>query len=345
MSIAIRSFGTSSAKMYKMTNDNDYALSVTDFGATITGFIVPDGRGGKTDVVLGYATYNGYMKGSTYMGATVGRVANRIADGEFHLNEKAYRLDKNDGRCTLHGGYDSYHNRQWETQINEEPNSITFTLNSPHGDQGMPGNARISATYRLTDNNAIAIAYRATSDRDTLFNMTNHAYFNLNGYDADKIGDQYLWLNADYFTPVNEDLIPTGEIRAVKGTPFDFTKPKPIGRDIDVKDPQIAIGGGYDHNFVLNQREQGEPFAKAISGKSRISMTAYTDMPGVQFYTGNNMRAESEPKGRHKFVRHGGFCLETQYFPDAPHHDNFPSIAYKAGKTFSSNTLYKFSVE
>jgi aldose 1-epimerase len=345
MSVAIRSFGTSSANIYKLTNENGYELSTTNLGATITGFLVPDNKGGKTDVVLGYATYNGYMKGTAYMGATVGRVANRIADGEFHLNEKTYRLDKNSGRNTLHGGFDSWHTRIWDAQINDEPNSITFSLTSHHGDQGMPGNARINVTYTLTENNAITITYRAVADKDTVFNLTNHVYFNLDGYDADKIANQYLWINADYFTPVNEELLPSGEIRSVKGTPFDFTNPKPIGKDIAVKDPQILIGRGYDHNYVLNQREPNEPFAKAISGKTRISLTAYTDMPGVQFYTGNSIGNDSETKGRHKFARQGGFCLETQYFPDSPHHDNFPSIVYRAGRNFESTTIYKFAVE
>lgn len=345
MSVAIRSFGTSSANIYKLINDNGYELSTTNLGATIISLLVPDGKGGKTDVVLGYATFNGYMKGTAYMGATIGRIANRIGDGEFILNEKTYRLDKNEGRHALHGGYDSYHTRIWEANINDEPNSITFVLNSHHGDQGLPGNARIAVTYTLTETNAVVISYHASADRDTFFNLTNHTYFNLDGYNGGKIGNQYLWINADYFTPLNEELIPTGEIRSVKGTPFDFTDPKPIGRDITAKDPQIAIGRGYDHNFVLNRREPGEPFAKAISGKTRIALTAYTDMPGVQFYTGNHLAGDIEPKGRQKITRHSGFCLETQFFPDAPHHENFPSILFRGGRIFESTTIYRFAIE
>jgi len=345
MSVAIRSFGTSSANIYKLISENGYELSTTNLGAAITSLLVPDGKGGKTDIVLGYATYNGYINGTAYMGATIGRIANRITDGEFQLGDKTYRLDKNEGRNTLHGGADSYHTRIWDANINDEPNSITFSLNSHHGDQGMPGNAHITVTYTLTDSNAVIISYMASSDRDTLFNLTNHTYFNLDGYSGGKIGNQYLWLNADRFTPVNEELIPTGEIRSVSGTPFDFTDPKPIGRDITAKDPQISICHGYDHNFILNKRDHGEPFAKAISAKTRISMTAYTDLPGVQLYTGNRLNPDMEPKGRNKITRHSGFCLETQFFPDAPHHEHFPSILFRAGRNFESTTIYRFTIE
>jgi aldose 1-epimerase len=388
MSVSISPFNSSPAKLYRLTNDNGCTLTLTDLGAAIVGFAIPLRDGTMLDAVLGYDDSASYMNETAYMGPIVGRYANRIAHGSFTLNSTEYTCDKNqNGRHTLHGGFDPWYKRIWETGTDDAPgdmrddaamfdqetapgdtrdnarrdagtpdpktargnapadalgDAVTFVLRSPDGDQGMPGNARISVTYSLNNRNGIVIQYRAVSDRDTLFNLTNHAYFNLEGYAAGDIARHRLWINADAFTPIDADGIPTGEIRSVHSTALDFTTEKLIGRDIESMEEQMRLGSGFDHNFVINEHEATQPVARARSPKTGLEMTVFTDMPGIQFYSGNMLGSDTLQKGRAALVSRGAFCLETQFFPDAPHHDNFPSAAFKAGQVFQSTTEYRF---
>jgi aldose 1-epimerase len=345
MEILSKNFGDSSAKLFTLANADGYELTVTNLGAAITGFLVPARDGARVDAVLGYGSCEGYLRDTAYLGATVGRCANRIAGASFSLNGKNYECDKNHcDKHTLHGGRDSWSKRVWDTvDAESRENAVTFALHSRDGDQGMPGNMRVSVTYALTDDNGIGICYRAVSDRDTIFNPTNHAYFNLEGHDAGDITEHRLQIDADAFTPIDAEGIPTGEIRAVKGTAFDFTTMKPIGRDIANDEEQLRLGNGFDHNFVLNKHSENRPVATVMSEKTGISMSLFTDMPGIQFYSGNGLGGEPQ-KGGAPLVARGAFCLETQFFPDSIHNAHFPSSVLKAGQVFNSRTEYRFSI-
>lgn len=346
MRLKIEPFQDSEAKLYTIHNKNGIELTVSDIGAVITSIIIPDKNGNKVDVALGYETFEGYKNNNSAYGAPVGRNANRIENASFILNGTTYQLDKNEGNNVLHGGFDKYFCRMWGAEVKDDENpSVTFKLISHDGDQGMPGAARISVTYSLSDDNEIIIRYYAIADKDTVFNITNHSYINLDGHNAGVVNNQYLWMDCNCFTPIDKEFIPTGEIREVKGTPMDFTVMKTIAEDIRSDYEQIKTGNGFDHNYVINNPGNGKPFAKALSSKTGIAMEVYTDLPGVQFYSGNNMGNDSGEKGSSKYVKHGAFCLETQYYPDAPNKPNFPSSIFKAGKPFDSTTIYKFSIE
>jgi aldose 1-epimerase len=234
----------------------------------------------------------------------------------------------------------------WKMEMEEgNTSSITFHLKSPDGDQGMPGNADVAVRYTLTDDNKINIQYHAVADKNTVFNLTNHTYFNLNGHDSGPIGDHIFWLDCDYFTPIDAEFIPTGDITPVKGTPMDFTTPKAIGSDADARDyRQIEMGNGYDHNYVINAPSLEKPCGHVWSDKTGIELKVYTTLPGIQVYSGNNMGKDSGEKAGVKYRYREGFCLETQYFPDAPNKPNFPSAAYPAGKAFESTTMYQFGL-
>ncbi len=333
-------------ELYTFANQNGVELSVTNLGAAITRLVVPDKNGQPVDVMLGYRSLERYQNNTTAHGATVGRCANRIGKAAFELGGKVYELDKNDGRNSLHGGFDKYFNRLWqaEAQHGEKP-SVTFRLLSPDGDQGMPGNAQIAVTFSLTEANEVILQYDAMSDQDTVFNLTNHAYFNLAGHDFGSITEHILRLDCDYFTPVDSEFIPTGEIRAVKGTVMDFTTPKAIGLDIDSDYEQVVKGLGFDHNYVINRPGPEQPFAQVSSPQSGIVMEVFTDLPGVQFYSGNFMGKDDEGKGQAEYVQRGAFCLETQYFPDSPNKPDFPVNVFKAHEPLHTTTVYKFSVK
>jgi aldose 1-epimerase len=340
----IKQFGDNGASLYTFTNKNGMELSVTEIGASITGIALPDRNGRMTDILLGYDSSEGYERNSSFYGATVGRYANRISGGSFVMDGAVYRLDKNEGGNTLHGGNDPYSRRMWAGEAEAgDRQSVTFRLESPDGDQGMPGNAKISVTFSLTEDNKVVIHYHAASDRKTVFNLTNHGYFNLDGHDSGPIAEQFLTLACGRFAAIDAEFIPTGEIMPVAGTPFDFTKAKRIGRDADSAHEQIRMGNGYDHNFVLDAPSLEIPFARAWSEKTGIEMKAYTDLPGVQFYGGNNMGSDFGEKGGAKYPARGGFCLETQYFPDSPNKPAFPSAVFDAGKEFNSATIYEFA--
>jgi aldose 1-epimerase len=341
MSLGVKRFGDSPAKLYTFVNKNAMKLTVTDIGAAITGIVVPSAKG-SIDVALGYGSLEGYKRCSSYYGVTVGRFANRIGGASFALGGEVVRLDANEGKNVLHGGHDPYSSRMWRAEMPRGGESVIFSLRSPDGDQGMPGAADVEVTYSLTDDNRVVIGYRATADKTTVFNLTNHCYFNLDGHDSGLITEQFLQLDCDAFAAIDGELIPTGVLVPVKGTPMDFKAPKRIGRDVDADYGQIELGCGYDHNFVINRPSLEQPFARAWSRASGVEMRVFTDLPGVQFYCGNNMGSDSGEKGGAKYVRRGGFCLETQHFPDSPNQPGFPSAVYEAGKSFESTTIYEF---
>ena len=329
------------ATLYTFENKNGMVMEVTDFGATLYALIVPDKDGNPCDVVLGYDDPQGYMGPSgTGFGATIGRNGNRIANASFTLNGKTYELDKNNNGNNLHSGLDFYHHRMWNVKETTE-NSITLSLRSPDGDQGYPGNFDVDVTYTLTDDNELKIHYNGTPDQDSIVNMTNHSYFNLNGHASGSILEQEVWVDADAFTATDDKLIPTGEIVPVEGTPMDFRVKKPIGRDINEDYEALVFGGGYDHNWCLNNN--GE-FAKVIemsSKESGITMEVYTDLPGVQIYSGNFLKEELGKDGI-VYNHRQAICFETQGYPDSINHDNFPSVVCKAGEVYKTTTIYKF---
>ncbi len=303
---------------------------ITDFGAALVSLFV-DG----VDVCLGYDDVTGYEKQGGYIGAVVGRNANRVGGSQFLLNGAEVLLPANEGRNCLHSGPDCWSFRLWNVTAHTV-NSLTLTLHSPHGDQGFPGNADVSVTYTI-ENDGLTIAYDAVSDRDTVFNLTNHAYFNLFGQDKpERAMDQELMIPADYFYPVNAENIPTGELRAVEGTPFDFRTFKPIGRDIGMDYEPLHLQGGYDHNFV----NKGAVCAVLKNPENGLTMTVTTDCPGIQFYAGNFL--DNVGKGGTVYGKRTGVALETQFYPDAVNHPEWPQPTVRAGEKCHSVTRYSF---
>lgn len=329
---------------YTIENKNGMKAVVMTFGAILKNLYVPDAKGKVADVVLGYDKLWMYYKNGSCFGSTIGPIANRTDKGAFSLNKKKYQLEVNDrGLNNLHTDLvNGFHKRVWSAEDNGK-NSVTFSLNKKDKDMGHPGNVKVSVTYALTDKNELKIIYHADTDKKTVLNLTNHSYFNLTGPKSKSIEDTYLTINASNFTPVREDAIPTGEIAPVKGTPMDFTKEKKIGKDIGKKDyDQISICGGYDHNYVVDgYNGKLKKIAVARDAKSKRVMEVYTDLPGVQFYAGNfigtNVGKEGIKNGKRK-----GFCLETQYYPDAVNHENFPQPVFDKNNAYDTTTVYKF---
>ena len=325
------------AALYTISNGKITA-SVTDYGATLVRLLVPDASGNRADVVLGYDDCNGYRTANgACLGATVGRNANRLKDSTFTLNGTDYHLSPNEGINNLHSGPDFFHLRIWKT-VKHTDSSITFELNSPDGDQGFPGNAIIRVTYELDSKGALHIIYDAVSDQDTVFNLTNHSYFNLAGHEkTDSAMNQILTIPGRFFCPDDAENIPTGELRKVAGTPMDFRSPKPIGQDINADYEPLLLQGGYDHNWEVFCN----PCAILQDPVSGRSMAVYTDCPGIQFYAGNFLN-ESGKDGIY-YGKRSGVALETQYYPDALHHPEWPQPITKAGTTYHSETIYWFS--
>lgn len=336
-----RAFGE--ATLYTFENVNGMMMEVSDFGATLCSLLVPDKDGNLCDVVLGYDDPSGYKGPSgTFFGATVGRNANRIAAARFTLHGKEYQLDQNNNGNNLHSGRDSYSFRMWDVK-ETGTNSVTFALHSPDGDQGYPGTLDVEVTYTLTDDDCVQIDYYALPKEDTVFNMTNHSYFNLNGHASGDILEQFVWMDADAFTPTDEQLIPTGELCPVAGTPMDFREKKPIGREINCDYEALKLGGGYDHNWCLNNRGNYAKVAELSSDLSGITMEVYTDLPGVQIYTGNYLKDEVGKQGA-VYRKNQGICFETQQYPDAINQENFPSPVIEKGVAYRTRTSYKFVV-
>ncbi len=330
--------------MYTITNAKGTQLKLTDLGGTVVSFLFQDKNETMKDLMLGYDTPEEYLKNGFFFGAWVGRSGNRIDKAKFKLGGKEYKLTVNDNDNNLHSGLDFFSFRKAEvTEVSED--SVTFQIKDADLQQGYPGNFTAGVTYRLTDDNVLRIKYTAESDQDTICNMTNHTYFNLGGHDSGSIESTQLQLNCECFTPIIDyQAIPTGEYRPVKGTEFDFTEAKEIGRDIETDDDQLQCVGGYDHNFVI-KKEKGTvvKFAEAYQPKTGVCMECYTDLPGVQFYAGNGIK-EHTGKGGVKYGKRHGFCLETQFYPNAINQDGFAKPILKAGEKYESVTSYKFSV-
>ena len=335
--------------LYKLTNAHGVEVDAMNYGGIILSIRVPDRKGEFADVVLGHETLEGYIPNPPYIGAIIGRYGNRIANGTFTLDGKTYTLPKNDGPNTLHGGTDKTFNKVvWDGEPLKGKTGVAFSYVSKDGDDGFPGNLKVKVTYTLTDANAIIVDYEATTDKATPINLTQHSYFNLKGEGAGDILDHEIMINADRFTPVDKNLIPSGELRPVKGTPFDFTKPTKIGARIDDNYDQLVLGHGYDHNFVLNTKPSQNDMvlaARVHEPTSGREMEVWTTQPGVQFYTGNFLDGTVTGKQGHVYKRRYAFCLETQHFPDSPNHPDFPNTILKPGETFKSKTVFKFSTK
>lgn len=333
-------------KLYFLENGG-LKMAVTNYGGRIVGLWVPDAKGRMTDVVLGRGSVREYVNGpESYFGSIVGRVGNRIAKGRFTLNGETYSITPNNNENALHGGEHGFQDKVWDA-IRPDGHTLVLRYTSPDMEEGFPGNLAVTVTYSLTASNAVRITYAATTDKATLVNLTNHAYFNLNGEGSGTILNHSLQIYADRFTPVDKGLIPTGELREVRNTPFDFTLPKPIGKDIGASDQQLDFGRGYDHNFVFNGPKANglHHAATAIGDLSGIVMDVYTEEPGMQLYCGNFMASGNRLKSGARDDHRSAFCLETQHFPDAPNHAHFPSIVLNPGEEYHTATEYRFSVE
>jgi aldose 1-epimerase len=329
--------------LYILTNKNGVEAAITNYGGTVVSLMVPDRNGKREDVVLGYDTLDGYATGKAYIGATVGRYANRIAHATFTLDGITYTLAKNDGDNHLHGGFNK---RAWTAKdvSSSAGQALELTYLSKDGEESFPGNLPVKVVYTLTDKNELKIDYSATTDKDTVLNLTNHAYFNLAGQGNGDILQQQMMIRADRFTPIDQFSIPTGELRSVKGTPFDFTTATAIGVRIDQDDQQLKMGKGYDHNWVLNNPTAGSLFlaAQAYDPHSGRVLEVLTTEPGIQLYTGNFLDGIQGKDGK-VYNRRYAFCLETQHFPDSPNRPSFPTTELKPGQHFESTTVYKFS--
>ncbi len=332
---------------YHLTNGHGVSADFITLGATWVTMMVPDDEGTFEDVILGYDDLESYLTNPPHFGAPIGRNANRIGGASITINGRDYKLEANNGPNNLHSGPALYHSRLWECRASEteEGSRLDFSLYSPDGDQGYPGNATITVSYTLTEDDAVRIDYRMVCDADTVANFTNHCYFNLAGHNSGPVLEQEVWINALNYTPADAVSIPTGEIASVKGTPMDFTAMKKIGRDIEEPFEALILGKGYDHNWVLDHKP-GELAlaAKACDRASGRMMEAYTDLPGMQFYTANFLTDRMPGKGGAHYGSRHAFCFETQHFPDACHKENFPSPILKAGEEYRTTTIYKFTV-
>ena len=333
---------------YTLTNKNGVSASFITLGGVWVSMVVPDKDGSMADVVLGYDDLDSYRRNPAHFGAPIGRNANRIGGAVITIDGKDYKLEANNGPNNLHSGPDLYHDRVWDCAASETEagSRLDFYLESPDGDQGYPGNARITVSYTLTDEDSLVLDYHMVCDKDTVANFTNHSYFNLAGHDSGDVMKQEVWLNASRYTPADEVSIPTGEIAPVAGTPMDFTEMKAIGRDIGADFEALVFGKGYDHNWVLD-KEEGELAlaAKAMDPASGRVLECYMDLPGIQFYTANFLQDEMPGKGNARYDYRHAFCFETQYFPDAVHKPQFPSPLLKAGDEYRTRTVYQFLVK
>ncbi|MBY0480004.1 MAG: galactose mutarotase [Chitinophagaceae bacterium] len=333
--------------LYLLANKNKMTVFISNFGGRIISVNVPNKSGTFTDVVLGYDSLNHYLnRKENFFGALIGRYGNRIAKGKFKLDDKNYQLSINNAPNALHGGPTGFYNQVWDAkQINKQTLELTYL--SKDGEEGYPGNLAVTVVYTLTDENSIEISYTATTDKKTILNLTNHSYFNLSGAGSGSINDHLLTINADKFTPVDSTLIPTGILEEVAGTAFDFRKPKVIGDSVNSKSEQIKNGKGYDHNFVLNRKTTNdlELAATVYSNTTGIKLEVLTQEPGIQFYGGNFLDSTILGKKDLHYNFRTAFCLETQHFPDAPNHHSFASTELVPGKTYTTKTIYKFSVQ
>ncbi|MFQ6036612.1 MAG: aldose epimerase family protein [Sedimentisphaerales bacterium] len=348
MSLEKKTFGQTpegkDVTLYTLTNKNGLRARVMDYGAILVSLEVPDRDGKLADITLGFDELAPYIERNPMFGSTVGRYANRIANAKFTLDGVQYKLTANAGKNHIHGGREKRFDKvMWKGQEfqNDEGVGVRFTYLSRDGDEGFPGNLNCTVTYTLTNNDELKLSYEATTDKPTIVNLTNHSYFNLAAAGSDDILGHEIFINADRYTPAGEGLIPTGEIRSVKGTPLDFTQPKTIGARIN----QLTQTHGYDHNYVLNPPPADGSLklaARVYEPTTGRVMEVYTTEPGMQFYTANGLRAVKGKDGK-LYHKHYGFCLETQHFPDSPNKPNFPSVVLRPGQTYHSQTIFKFS--
>jgi aldose 1-epimerase len=326
--------------LFTLINNKGTEVKITSYGGRVTSFVTADKNNNKSDIVVGFDSLQPYLQNPPYFGAIVGRYGNRIGDAKFTLDGATYKLAANNGRNHLHGGLKGFDKVVWDGKIDSDPvPSLSLTYVSKDGEEGYPGNLNVLVQYTLTDDNELKITYNAHTDKATPVNLTNHSYFNLTGDVSNTILDHTLMIDADHYTPVDSTLIPTGEIKAVQGSPFDFTSPKKIGRDIG------SVKGGYDHNWVLNKKDTSLQKVAVLSDPvSGRSLEVYTTEPGLQFYTGNFLDGKFINRGGKAVNQHTALCMETQHFPDSPNKPNFPSTILKPGEKYHSETVYKVVV-
>ena len=345
-----QSFGKTSdgqnVDLYTLRNTKGAEATIMNYGAIVVSLKVPDRNGKFDDVVLGFKDFDSYLKNDPYLGAIVGRYGNRIAKGRFTLNGVEYKLATNNGENHLHGGVKGFDKVVWtgrEMKSNAGP-VVVLTYLSKDGEEGYPGNLNVRVVYTLTNNNELKIEYSATTDKDTVTNLTHHSYFNLAGEGNGDILNHLVTINANRFVPTDAESIPTGKLKAVAGTPFDFLKATAIGARIDQDDEQLKFGSGYDHTWVINGRPATMRLAAtAYEGNSGRVMQVWTTEPGVQFYTGNFLNGTLTGKSEKTYQRRWGFCFETQHYPDSPNQPSFPTTTLRKGQTFKSTTIYRFS--
>ncbi|NEU10504.1 galactose mutarotase [Flavihumibacter sp. R14] len=333
-------------QLFYLKNSNGLEMAVTNYGAKVVSLLVPDKNGKFEDIVLGFDNLDGYLNANEpYFGAAIGRYGNRIAKGRFTLNGKQYDLATNNDPNHLHGGDKGFNAQVWDAK-QLDAQTIEFTRLSPDGEEGYPGNLKVTMIYRLTDNNEFNVTYAAETDQPTVINLTHHSFFNLHGAGKGSINDHVLMINAEKYTPVDKTLIPTGKIDPVEGTPMDFLQPTEIGKRVDEDFEQLKFGKGYDHNWVLTgNRNASDPVASVWEPKSGRYMEVFTTEPGLQFYGGNFLDGKDKGKGNMPYNFRTAFCLETQHFPDSPNQPAFPSTILKPGDKYTHSCTYKFSVK
>jgi aldose 1-epimerase len=332
--------------LYELSNTQGMEAAITNYGAALVSLKIPGLHKKTVDVTLGYDSLQGYMQGGHYFGCTVGRYANRIAGGKFTLLDKAYVLEQNEGENHLHGGNCGFDKAVWKAEKLDSNSTPALVLKyaSSDGEEGYPGNLSVTVIYRLTDENELKIDYEAQTDQPTVINLTHHSYFNLAGAGSGDITGHLLTIFADHFTPVDQHLIPTGELRPVADTPLDFRQPFEIGARIGAEDEQLLLGNGYDHNWVLNKPKGVlDIAARVIEPLSGRTMEVYTTEPGIQFYTGNFLDGRISGKESRTYGRRSGLCLETQHFPNSPNQPEFPSTVLNPDETYQQSTFYRFS--
>ena len=352
LKIEKKEFGTTEDNVtvyqFVLSNKNGMEISVINYGGIITSLKAKDRNGKYQDIVLGFNSLPPYEDENPYFGALIGRYGNRIANGNFKLDGQSYKLDINNPPNHLHGGLKGFHKVVWKPKeiLNDSDVSLELTYLSKHMEEGYPGNLDVKVTYTLNNKDELSVFYEAETDKKTIINLTQHSYFNLSGNFSNDILDHEIRINADSFLPVDETLIPTGEIRSVLGSPFDFRKSKLIGQDIDTNNKQIEFGKGYDHCWVINNKNNGlRSVASAYHYESGRVLDVYSDLPGLQFYSGNFLDGTLKSKKVGYYELRSGFCLETQHYPDSPNQENFPSVILKPGEVYKSNTVFKFSVK